>query len=172
MPRPILRPATILLLAPLLLAAGVIAARAQNESSLLRTRDAGAALVRGNIPQAIALFSEALDDKTLTNDRRATTLNDRGVAYARNQQPKEALEDFNRAIQLFPENAAVYNNRGNLLLALGAAREAIKDFDRALVLAPGYAAAYSNRAGAYLRLGQIDRAIAGYSKAVALTPTS
>jgi len=147
-------------------------AAAQSDSSLLRIREAGAALVRGNVGQAITLYSEALEEKTLPNDRRATILNDRGVAYSRNQQHREALEDFNKAIQLYPEYAAAYNNRGNLLLALGALREAVKDFDRALVLAPGYAAAMSNRAGAYMKLGQIDRAIGDYSKAVALTPRS
>ena len=68
-------------------------------------------------------------------------------------------------MQLFPEYAAVYNNRGNLLLGLGAVKEALKDFDRAIVLAPGYAAAYNNRAGAYMKLGQAERAIGDYTKA-------
>ena len=130
-----------------------------------RLREAAAALVRGNVDQAITLYTEVLEDKSLPNDRRATILNDRGVAYSRRQQHKEAIDDFNRAIQLYPEYAAVYNNRGNVLLGLGAVKEAIKDFDRALLLAPGYAAAYSNRAGAYMKLGQIERAIADYTKA-------
>ena len=145
---------------------------AQSESGQLRVREAAAAIVRGNLDQAIALYNEALDDKSLPNDRRATILNDRGVAYARRQQHKEAIDDFNRAIQLYPEYAAVYNNRGNVLLGLGAVKEAIKDFDRALVLAPGYAAAYSNRAGAYIKLGQVDRALADYSRSIVLTPNS
>ena len=136
---------------------GAGSAFAQSESGNARTREAAAALVRGNVDQAITLYTEALEDKSLSNDRRATILNDRGVAYARRQQNKEAIEDFNRAIQLYPEYAAIYNNRGNVLLGLGAVREALKDFDRALVLAPGYAAAYSNRAGAYMRIGQLDR---------------
>src|SRR5262249_9556304 len=148
-----------LMLAALAIAPALAPAYGESEASQLRAREAGAALVRGNLAQAIALFSEALEEKTLTNDRRATLLNDRGVAYSRNQQHREALEDFNRAIQLYPEYAAVYNNRGNLLLALGAAREAVKDFDRALVLAPGYAAAYSNRASAYMKVGQLQRGI-------------
>jgi tetratricopeptide (TPR) repeat protein len=133
-------------------------------------REAGVALVRGNLDQAIALYSTALQDKTLPNERRAVLLSDRGVAYARLQNPKEALEDFNRAIQLYPEFAAIYNNRGNVLLGIGAVREAMKDFERALLLAPGYAAAYSNRAGAYLRLGEIDPALADYNKAIVLVP--
>ncbi len=148
------------------------AAGAADDAGVLRAREAGAALARGNVDQAIALFTEALDDKNLPNERRATLLTDRGVAYARRQSPREAIEDFNRAIQLYPEFAAVYNNRGTVLLSLGVAREAIKDFDRALTLAPGYAAAFSNRAGAHVKLGQIDLAIADYSKAISLVPVN
>ena len=146
--------------------------QAADEAQANKARDAAAALVRGNFEQAVALYGQALDDKTLPNDRRATIHNDRGVAYARRGQHREAIEDFNRAIQLYPEFAAVYNNRGNVLLGLDATREAIKDFDRALALAPGYAAAFSNRAGAYIKLGQADKALADYARAVELTPTS
>ena len=160
------------LLGCVLAASPASAQSTQSDSSLLRVREAAAALVRGNVDQAITIYTEALEDKSLPNDRRATILNDRGVANSRRQQPKEAIEDFNWAIQLYPEYAAVYNNRGNVLLGLGAVREAVKDFDRALLLAPGYAAAYSNRAGAYMKLGQTERAIVDYSKAVELTPTS
>ena len=135
-------------------------------------REAGSAMARGNLDQAVALYSKALQDKTLPNERRAVLLTDRGVAYARQQNPKEAIEDFNRAVQLFPEHAAIYNNRGNVLLAIGAVREAMKDFDRALVLAPGYAAAYSNRAGAFMRLGELETAMADYSKAISLVPVN
>jgi tetratricopeptide (TPR) repeat protein len=147
-------------------------APAADDNVLLRAREAGVALARGNFDQAIALYTEALQDKTLPNERRATLLADRGVAYARRQSPREAIEDFNRAIQLFPEYAAIYNNRGNVLLGIGAVREAMKDFDRALMLAPGYAAAYSNRAGAHIKLGQLNLAIADYTKAIALVPAN
>lgn len=145
---------------------------AEEAAALLRAREAGAALARGNFDQAIALYTEALQDKTLPNERRATLLSDRGVAYARRQSPREAIEDFNRAIQLFPEHAALYNNRGTVLLGIGAVREAMKDFDRALMLAPGYAAAYSNRAGAHVKLGQLQLAVADYTKAIALVPAN
>jgi len=148
------------------------AAAAEEAATLLKAREAGAQLARGSPDQAIALYTEALQDKTLTNERRATLLTDRGVAHARRQSPREAIEDFNRAIQLYPEYAAVYNNRGTVLLAIGAVREAMKDFDRALVLAPGYAAAYSNRAGVYVKLGQLHLAIADYTKAIALVPAN
>jgi tetratricopeptide (TPR) repeat protein len=148
----------------------LVAAAAADDQSMLRAREAGAAMARANVDQAISLYTQALADKTLPNDRRAVILSDRGVAHARRQSPKDAIEDFNRAIQLYPEYAAVYNNRGTVLLGIGAVREAMKDFERALVLAPGYAAAFSNRAGAHMRLGEIDQAVADYTKAIALVP--
>ena len=137
-----------------------------------KSEEAAAQLVRGNTGQAIAGYSEALKDTGLANDRRATILNDRAVAYVRLGQPKLAIEDYNRAVQLFAEYPAAYNNRGNLLLALGQPIEAVKDFDRAVLLAPGYAAPYSNRANAKIRLGQYDDAIRDFTKAVELMPAS
>src|SRR5262249_1593055 len=129
-----------LIMALLLWALAARPGAGQGDATLLGVREAAAALVRGNVDQAITTYSEVLEDKSLPTDRRATILNDRGVAYSRRQQQKEALDDFNKAIQLYPEYAAVYNNRGNVLLGLGAVREAMKDFARALLLAPGYAA--------------------------------
>lgn len=138
----------------------------------LKSDDGATQLTRGNPGQALADYTEALKDTGLANDRRANILNDRAVAYVRLGQAKLALEDFNRAIGLFAEYPAAYNNRGNLLLALGQYSEAIKDFDRAVILAPGYAAAYSNRANARLKLGQHAEAIRDFTKSIELMPAS
>ena len=136
-------------------------------------RDAGiaaGALLRGDAQEAVTRYTEALKESSLSNDRRASILTDRGVAYIKLSQPRLAIEDFNMAAQLFPEFAPVYNNRGNLLLSLGVVKEAMKDFDRAIVLAPGYAAAYNNRAGGWVRLGKLEDAVRDYSKAIELMP--
>jgi tetratricopeptide (TPR) repeat protein len=148
------------------------AAWAAGEEGLARAREGAAALQRGNVEQAVQLYTEALKDPGLTNDRRATLHNDRGVAYQRLNQPRAAIEDLNRAVLLFPEGAAAYNNRGNVLLGLGLYKEAVKDFDRSLILAPGYAAAYSNRASALARLGDSEAAIRDFSKAIQLNATN
>ena len=94
------------------------------------------------------------------------------MANTRLGQTKLALEDYNRAVELFPEYPVAYNNRGNLLLSIGQLGEAMKDFDRALLLAPGYAAAYSNRGNAKLKLGKPAEAIADFTKAIELMPAS
>lgn len=150
---------------------GSIVARAQ-VASLAKVQDGAAALQRGNAGQAVSAYTEALATPNLSNDRRASILNDRAVAYVRLGQTRAAFDDFNKAVQLFPEYAATYNNRGNLLLALGLAKEAVRDFDRAIVLAPGYAAAYNNRAGALMKLGRSADAINDYTRAIHLLPAN
>lgn len=168
--------------ASVLLAAGVLPSRAEGEvstaapvaqpaPSAANLADTAAGhLAQGRTAEAINAYSAALADTALSNDRRATLLNDRGVAYARAGQVKLAIEDFNAAAGLFPEYAAIYNNRGNLLVSLGLLKEAMKDLDRAIVLAPGYISAYNNRAALYVRLGQTGDAIADYTRAIALNP--
>ena len=142
------------------------------ESTQLYVRNGALALQRGKSTEAVQHYSTALSDRSLADDRRATILNDRGVAYVRMGRTREAIEDFNKAVELFPEYAATYNNRGNLLLALGLPGEALKDFDRAIVLAPGYAAAYNNRAGAMMQIGKPEKAIRDFTQAVTLLPTA
>ncbi len=134
-----------------------------------RAQEAAAVLQRGNLDKALALYGEALSDRTLPNDRRSIILNDRGVVLTRKQQPRLAIEDFNRAAVLYPEYAPIYNNRGNLLLQMGQMREAIKDFDRAVLLAPTYAAAFANRGSANVKFGQPDKAVADFSRAIEIS---
>ena len=162
-----LRFARRLVLAGLLAVPLTLQARA-DQGVQSRIDEAVASLVAGNPGQAITSYSEALKDTSLANDRRATILNDRAVAYARMGETKLAVEDYNRAVQLFPEYAATYNNRGALLLSIGMTREALKDLDRAVLLSPGYAAAYNNRAGAHMKLGEHAEALRDYEHAIKL----
>lgn len=156
----------------LVLAAALGPGPARAETTPNVADEGATALARGSASEAVTSFTAALADTGLANDRRAALLNDRAVAYMRLGQVKLALEDFNRAAQLFPEYAAIYNNRGNLLLSIGLTKEALKDFDRAIVLAPGYAAAYNNRAGAYVKLGQYADAIRDFTQAIQLLPSN
>ena len=158
---------------PAVLAAAAGVARAgETPQPPSKAEQAAQQLIRGNAAQAIADSTEALKDTGLANDRRAAIFNDRAVAYVRSNQPKLAMDDYNRAVQLFAEYPAAYNNRGNLLLEQGQPAEAIKDFHRAVLLAPGYAAAYSNRANARIKLGQPADAIRDFTKAIELMPAS
>jgi len=127
---------------------------------------AARAIAKGEHRQALNLLSALIDDASLTNDRRATALTDRGVVHTRLANPRAAIADFNKAVQLYPENPTIYNNRGVTLLGLGFTDEAIKDFDRAVLLAPGYLAALSNRASAHMRLGRTGDALRDLTVAI------
>jgi uncharacterized membrane protein/Tfp pilus assembly protein PilF len=133
---------------------------------------ANSAMQSNAIDKAIQEYTTALGDKALPNDRRGVILNDRALAYARLRQHKAAFDDFNRGVQLYPEYAPLYNNRGNLLITLGQHAEAVKDYDRAVILAPAYAAAFANRGNANVKLNQPNRAIADFTRAIEINPRS
>lgn len=137
-----------------------------------KVREAGLEMVRGNFERSVVLYNDALAEKDLANEQRATILNDRGVAQWRMRQALAAIDDFNQAVALYPEYAATYNNRGNVLMGIGMLDEAIKDFDRAVLLSPKYSAAFSNRATAYARLEKFDEAAWDYTQAIRLAPSS
>ncbi len=58
---------------------------------------------------------------------------------------KEALEDFNKAIELDPYSADSYNYRGMVKYFLDDYKSALEDFDKAIALQPDYAEAYNLR---------------------------
>jgi len=139
---------------------------------LLRAREGAAALMRGQYDKAIASYDEALSTPEIADFIEASIYSDRGVAKWRLNQTKEAIDDFNKSIELSPENGTVYNNRGNALMDLGHPDEALKDFDRAVALSPNYGPAYNNRGNARVALGQYDLAFQDFRKAVERMPQS
>ena len=104
------------------------------DKTLLRAREGAAALMRGQYDKAVAAYDRALTAPEIADFIKASIYSDRGVAKWRMNQTKDAIEDFNKSIQLSAENAIVYNNRGNALMDLGHPDEAVKDFDRAIAL--------------------------------------
>ncbi len=93
-----------------------------------------------------------------------------GVAHLNRNKPEKALEDFNRAIKLDPNQAGGYVGRGNTLNTLGQYEKAIRDYENALAIDPNIANAYVNRGIAYSHLGQFKKAIADYEKGLELNP--
>jgi tetratricopeptide (TPR) repeat protein len=82
----------------------------------------------------------------------------------------KAIADFTKAIQLKPDYAEAYYERGStkFLADVGDVRGAFADFTRAIQLKPDYAFAYSNRASARMHWKDFDGAIADYTKAIEL----
>ncbi len=81
-----------------------------------------------------------------------------------------AISDYNKVIQLKPNDANVYINRGFAKYYLGQYVAAISDFDKAIQLKPDAAKAYINRGAAKADLGQHLAAISDFNKAIQLEP--
>lgn len=80
----------------------------------------------------------------------------------------EALNDYNKAIELKPDFAIAYFNRGTLFKNAKRNSEVLNDFNKAIVLNPGYAKAYCNRGIVFYNEKKYEEAISDYSKAIEL----
>ena len=75
------------------------------------------------------------------------------------------LADFNKAIDLAPDFAYTYYNRGYVLSQLKDYHAAIESYNEAIALEPNLAEAYYNRGLTYIFLGENARGVADLSKA-------
>ena len=82
----------------------------------------------------------------------------------------EALKLYSEAIELDPNYAMAYNNRGYTYTELKQYNQALADLNRALELDPALKLAYNNRGRVYRRLNDFERALADYNKAIELDP--
>ena len=80
-------------------------------------------------------------------------LANRGDTLAWTGRNEEALADFNRALELRPENAYIYALRGEVLQHLDRPREALTDYDRAIELQADDSDLLSRRSGLHDELG-------------------
>ena len=104
------------------------------------------------------------------NYETASVLFYQGFASDSKGKYKEAIDYYDRVIELNPNNARAYNNRGVAKNELRQYQEAIADCDKAIELNPGFAEAYSNRGNAKNFLGLHQEAIADYDKTIELNP--
>lgn len=94
----------------------------------------------------------------------------RGLDYLDEGEYQLAIEQFNQAAQLDPNNADLYANRGLAHHWLDAPGEANADYSRAIELDPDYYLTYYNRGVSFDDRGQHERAVADYRRAVERNP--
>ena len=70
---------------------------------------------------------------------------DRALSLTRQGDPMQALVGWDRVLELAPDDAAAWSNRGNVRLVLGDAEGAIADQTRAIELAPEETDPHLNR---------------------------
>ena len=90
----------------------------------------------------------------------------RGAAHLALSANDEAVDDFDEALTLAPDNIEAYSGRGLVHLRLGNYQNARDDFSEAIGLDPDEGRLRANRGETWLYLGEWDNARTDLSEAV------
>lgn len=105
-----------------------------------------------------------------SNNLEAKEILEKGITLMSLRRYDEAIEYFNKAIDLRPNYAEAYNLKANAYIQNGRFNEAIELLDTAIKLKPNYRDAYLNKGTALFSLKRIEESISQYIKAIELDP--
>ncbi len=87
-----------------------------------------------------------------------------------NKDYATAIDCYNKTLELNPESAVAWNNKGNSLSYLGRYKEALDCYDKSLELTPKYAVAWNNKGSTLHNLGRYEEALSCLDKAFETDP--
>jgi len=93
-----------------------------------------------------------------------------GTELANRERIVEAIEQYEKALEIKPEYAEAHNNLGVALAGHGEVNEATTHYRKALQIKPDFAEAITNLGNALADCGRVDEAIAHYRKALVVNP--
>ncbi len=123
--------------------------------------------------QRCKVYSNSLtlwDDVIEKYDGAAVAYNNRGTAKKKLNDLSGAMKDFNKAIQINPNNDNVFYNRGIAKAELNDLNGAIDDFNMAIKNNPNYVGAYINRGNTKKELNNYEGALKDFNKAIEINP--
>jgi tetratricopeptide (TPR) repeat protein len=112
------------------------------------------AFIKKDYASSIDNFTKAMDQ----GNRGYHVWVSRGAAYLQSKRLSKALEDFNHAISMKPNNARAYHMRALAHDKKGDSEAALDDLKHAIYLNPEYGAAYRSRAMVLDKIGRSDEA--------------
>ncbi len=83
---------------------------------------------------------------------------------------QKAMEDYNRGLEVNPNNAVLYSNRGKIWFERNKFDKAVEDYNRSLELRPDDPQTIINRGAALGMIGKLDEALADFNRAVEMNP--
>jgi tetratricopeptide (TPR) repeat protein len=86
------------------------------------------------------------------------------------KRPEEALQAHDRALQLQPDFAQAWANRGNVLRDLGRSADAVQSYAQAIAYQPAFPSALHGLGLAQGDLGRWEEALGSFDKAIAQKP--
>ena len=99
---------------------------------------------------------------------------DRGLALESSAERAKlcrlAMEKFDQAVELDPQDPFTFHNRGTLHFRLKRYEPALADFDRAIEVSGGLPETYNNRGSTWRRLGNLKQAEADFRAATRRDP--
>jgi tetratricopeptide (TPR) repeat protein len=93
-----------------------------------------------------------------------------GVNHRKQGNIKQAILDFNKAIELSPNSAIAYYHRANTCDEAGDLDQAIYDYTKSLELDVNLAMAYASRGIAYYATGKLQQALSDFEQYLSLSP--
>ena len=123
-------------------------------------------LAQEQYEEALNSFQRALAGESTHTD----SLYGSARAKFKLERHAEAIQDFDRLINLIPKNATYYSERGVALHLAGDNVRALQDFDEGVTLEPDNPYRYSSRAYIKDRMRDYPGAIEDYSRAIELDP--
>lgn len=96
--------------------------------------------------------------------------NNIGISLARQGRTQEAIDHFNRALELNPHHDEADYNLANALLRLNREDEAIPHYEASLKINPRNTRAHFNLAAVLARKGQLEEAMVHYNKVLEVYP--
>jgi protein O-mannosyl-transferase len=116
----------------------------------------------------IALFEHALE-VTSGNYLAHTNI---GVVLARNDKIEEAIEHYQKSLDIKPDDADTHNNLGFALIRQGKFEEAVSHFKESVTINPNNEFSRINLAVALAHKGLLDEAVIHFKEALRINPKS
>ncbi len=115
-----------------------------------------------------AFTSEIFAQSTNTSIKPEEKLLDSGVAYEQKKDFDKAIAEYSKALEINPQYALAYNNRGYTYYLMKEYDKAIVDLSKAIEIDPQFLRPYHNRREAYLAVSKSDLADADAKKIIEL----
>lgn len=142
---------------------------AGNDSPAVLIENATAANRAVNIPEFVNIPPDGMQRiDTPAADHALHT--DLAVELMKNRQYAAAIPEWNKALELAPNEPGAHNNLGVALMETGKVDDAMAHYRQALALNPEYAEAYNNLGEALVNQGSVKDAILHFERAVQLDP--
>lgn len=127
---------------------------------------------KGDYEKASEFLKAALDVAVAMKDKifAAECFNAMALVETGMGRPNEAIEAYQRAIQLAPTQMFPWNNLGILYFKLNRNEDALVAFQKAIEIKPGDAISWNGLGDVYMKLSQPEEAVRSYLKAIEFTP--